>query len=244
MEHLYHGYKWSSTQHSSQVILRPTSNHHQMECPCCSTCFLFHGIIFYSWCLCTSTKYDHHWKKTRLLARIRVVCPFLQLETPIFFCFSNEQIGHSISQLNHILVGGFNPSEKYESQLGWLFPIYGKIKIMFQTTNQHFFLLESSQFMSNPKKTCSLNRPGISWGAHGLFHATLRPVGAGRPVTKGHRRREVENNRHTSPPRGAATNVTTLVYGLPSGKLTVWPCKHPVILVETSLSTPVCQGLC
>ena len=24
------------------------------------------------------------------------------------------------------LVGGFNPSEKYESQLGWLFPIYGK----------------------------------------------------------------------------------------------------------------------
>ena len=26
------------------------------------------------------------------------------------------------------LVGGLNPSEKYESQLGWLFPIYGKIK--------------------------------------------------------------------------------------------------------------------
>ena len=34
------------------------------------------------------------------------------------------------------LVGGFNPSEKYESQLGLLFPIYGKIKFMFQTTNQ------------------------------------------------------------------------------------------------------------
>ena len=33
------------------------------------------------------------------------------------------------------LVGGFNPSEKYESQLGVFFPIYGKIK-MFQTTNQ------------------------------------------------------------------------------------------------------------
>ena len=28
----------------------------------------------------------------------------------------------------HILVGGFNPSEKYESQLGLLSPIYGKIK--------------------------------------------------------------------------------------------------------------------
>ena len=26
------------------------------------------------------------------------------------------------------LVGGFNPSEKYESQLGLLSPIYGKIK--------------------------------------------------------------------------------------------------------------------
>ena len=28
------------------------------------------------------------------------------------------------------------PSEKYESQMGLLFPIYGKIKFMFQTTNQ------------------------------------------------------------------------------------------------------------
>jgi len=28
------------------------------------------------------------------------------------------------------------PSEKYESQLGVLCPIYGKIKAMFQTTNQ------------------------------------------------------------------------------------------------------------
>ena len=27
-----------------------------------------------------------------------------------------------------LLVGGFNPFEKYESQLGLLFPIYGKIK--------------------------------------------------------------------------------------------------------------------
>jgi len=34
------------------------------------------------------------------------------------------------------LVGGFNPSEKYESQLGLPFPIYGKIIQMFQTTNQ------------------------------------------------------------------------------------------------------------
>ena len=40
-------------------------------------------------------------------------------------------------QYIYILVGGFNPSEKYESQLGWLFPIYGKIIQMFQTTNQY-----------------------------------------------------------------------------------------------------------
>ena len=33
------------------------------------------------------------------------------------------------------LAGGFNPSEKYENQLGLLFPIRGKIK-MFQNTNQ------------------------------------------------------------------------------------------------------------
>ena len=32
------------------------------------------------------------------------------------------------------------PSEKYESQLGWLFPIYGKINFMVQTTNQLCYL--------------------------------------------------------------------------------------------------------
>ena len=31
----------------------------------------------------------------------------------------------------------FQPSEKYESQSGWLFPVYGKTKKMFQTTNQY-----------------------------------------------------------------------------------------------------------
>ena len=36
---------------------------------------------------------------------------------------------HSISHL----VGGFTPSEKYESQFGWFFPICGKIKVMFQS---------------------------------------------------------------------------------------------------------------
>jgi hypothetical protein len=42
--------------------------------------------------------------------------------------------------LNQIfLVGGFNPSEKYEGQLG-LLCLYGKIKLMFQTTNQFCLL--------------------------------------------------------------------------------------------------------
>ena len=35
----------------------------------------------------------------------------------------------------------FYPSEKYESQLGWLFPIYGKMKVMFQTTNQVWYII-------------------------------------------------------------------------------------------------------
>ena len=35
------------------------------------------------------------------------------------------------------LVGGFNPSEKYKSQLGWFFPIYGKIQFIFHTNRQY-----------------------------------------------------------------------------------------------------------
>jgi hypothetical protein len=34
------------------------------------------------------------------------------------------------------VVDGFSPSEKYESQLGWFFPIHRKTKFVFQTTNQ------------------------------------------------------------------------------------------------------------
>ena len=47
-------------------------------------------------------------------------------------------LNHVAQTVHQHLVGGFNPSEKYESQLGWWFPIYGKIK-MFQTTNQKHF---------------------------------------------------------------------------------------------------------
>ena len=41
---------------------------------------------------------------------------------------------------NNKLVGGFNPSEKYESQLGSLFQAYGTRKFMFQTTNQYIYI--------------------------------------------------------------------------------------------------------
>ena len=35
------------------------------------------------------------------------------------------------------LVGGFNPSEKYKSQLGCFFPIYGNIQFIFHTNRQY-----------------------------------------------------------------------------------------------------------
>ena len=47
------------------------------------------------------------------------------------------------------LVGGLNPSEKYESQLGWLFPIYGKIKNGNQTTNQMWYNIILLKWSSN-----------------------------------------------------------------------------------------------
>jgi len=40
-----------------------------------------------------------------------------------------------------------NPSEKYESQLGLFFPIYGKIKFMFQTTKQTIHHNTGSQWI-------------------------------------------------------------------------------------------------
>ena len=37
------------------------------------------------------------------------------------------------------LIGGFNPPEKYESQIGSSSQLLGKIKFMFQTTNQWYY---------------------------------------------------------------------------------------------------------
>ena len=57
-------------------------------------------------------------------------CFFDSYADPFWLAISS----HPKKQKNMFLVGGFNPL-KNTSQLGWLFPIYGKIK-MFQSTNQ------------------------------------------------------------------------------------------------------------
>ena len=63
--------------------------------------------------------------------------------------------GSSIINVNYshwpgiILVGGSNPSEKDERQLGWLFPIDGKIKVMFQTANQLYVVSNVMYYMHN-----------------------------------------------------------------------------------------------
>ena len=55
------------------------------------------------------------------------------------------------------MVGGFNPSEKYESQLGLLFQIYGEN--MFQKNTHiyiyiHLFLDPTNGLMIIPKERC------------------------------------------------------------------------------------------
>ena len=52
-------------------------------------------------------------------------------------------------QNTHILDGGFNPL-KNSIQLGLLFPIYGKIKILFQTTNQFIYVDKPYSWINKP----------------------------------------------------------------------------------------------
>ena len=184
--------------------------------PSCSTCFCFMVSFFNSWCLCTSTKYDHHWKKQDFWVVSELYPHFCSLKHQ-YFCLLQQRKNWALNLSAKSHSGWwFQPLWKIWKSIGMIIPNIWKIKIMFQTTNQHFFLLESSQIMSNPeKRNMQLETPrwsvlGISWGAM---------VGAGRPVTKGHRRREVENNRHTSPPKRVVPPMWQR-YGLPSGKLT------------------------
>ena len=52
-----------------------------------------------------------------------------------------DHLRRYIKKVDHIEPGWwFEPLWKKISQLGWLFPIYGKIKFMFQTTNQEQYI--------------------------------------------------------------------------------------------------------
>ena len=117
------------------------------------------------------------------------------------FLFSDPslhgQLGVTMNPQNKtemmLLVGGLNPSEKYESQLGWLFPIYGKIKNVpnHQPENWNDALFFSSypifvRFINvwpsiSPKiqKTCdALNHQNLNWTM-----ACPRKWGASRRTT-------------------------------------------------------------
>jgi len=55
-----------------------------------------------------------------------------------------------------MLVGGFNPFEKYDCQLGLLFPIYGKIKKMFETTKHYdydYLIMVQKHVKLHPKES-------------------------------------------------------------------------------------------
>ena len=60
------------------------------------------------------------------------------------------------------------PSEKYKSQLEWLFPMYGKIKFMFQTTNQ-------GQSIFSKYTIASIQVRWIS-RKHGFGHVWAKPL--------------------------------------------------------------------
>ena len=74
----------------------------------------------------------------------------------IFWAFGlNETIFMTTSQENLLLKPHYlliwlvlSTPLKNISQLGWLFPIYGKIQFMFQTTNQFQFLMIQYDYIS------------------------------------------------------------------------------------------------
>ena len=69
-------------------------------------------------------------------------------------------------KMRTLLVGGLNPSKKNISQLGWLFPIYGKIKLMFQTTNQMRILLLTWSYLFEVFPKDTLTR---GWNSQSLW---------------------------------------------------------------------------
>ena len=73
----------------------------------------------------------------------------------------------NIFQVSSNLVGGFNPSEKYESVGMMTFPIYGKIKAMFQSPPTSNYM-QLSDFLIHWNWGSPIFSPctaGHSWGA-------------------------------------------------------------------------------
>ena len=98
-----------------------------------SRVFHFHVsfIVVLPFALIKENPSQTHIKSVRLQMLPSCITKFLY----VFICLYPV----CIQIVNSSLVGGLNPSEKYENQLGWLFPIYGKIKDGNQTTNQQWY---------------------------------------------------------------------------------------------------------
>ena len=71
------------------------------------------------------------------------------------------------SNVNYHLFGGFNSSEKYESPLGWLFPIYGKEKMFQSPPSRCMWGSDYTWWVSCWKKTGSCE---LSWFPHLSIH--------------------------------------------------------------------------
>ena len=90
---------------------------------------------------------DGHFPPKMAIEKWDLVWPQQNWECPMGFAKSPHGMSHNCAndpwksmgnsqrkktnlhfEKGDVLVCGFNPSEKYESQLGWLFPVYGKIK--------------------------------------------------------------------------------------------------------------------
>ena len=88
-----------------------------------------------------------------------------------------RQLGwwHSQQKWEHKIHGNQTTNQKlYINQLRWLFPIYGKIKLMFQTTNQHksvsWFTLKHHPFLFF--RILPWNKPSSQHGVS-LFIGTI-----------------------------------------------------------------------
>ena len=92
-------------------------------------------------------------------------CP--QISRGFRWIFPNKKPKNpSIDGGYYPLVGGLNPSEKYESQLGWLFPIYGKIKNVPNHQPVHvpvgfLLLIEAKPSVDSPWSHLDLDCEGV-----------------------------------------------------------------------------------